>query len=85
MQQRPGRAEVYNEGRSPAKPFSANGETLLSRLSHGERVSVAPPVPSEVRAHGRIAETDSAGHSAYVSHKCQSEIGPGLFGGRWLP
>ena len=24
----------YNEGRSPAKPFSANGETLLSRLSH---------------------------------------------------
>ena len=29
-----GRAEVYNEGRSPAKPFSANGETLLSRLSH---------------------------------------------------
>ncbi len=29
-----GRAEVYNEGRSPAKPFSANGETLLSRLFH---------------------------------------------------
>ena len=29
-----GRAEVYNEGRSPAKPFSANGETVLSRLSH---------------------------------------------------
>ncbi len=29
-----GRAEVYNEGCSPAKPFSANGETLLSRLFH---------------------------------------------------
>ena len=29
-----GRGEVYNEGRSPAKPFSANGETLLSGLSH---------------------------------------------------
>ena len=29
-----GRAEVYYEGRSPAKPFAANGETLLSRLSH---------------------------------------------------
>ena len=28
------RAEVYNEGHSPAKLFSANGETLLSRLSH---------------------------------------------------
>ena len=23
--------------------------------------------------------------SAYASHKCQSEIGPGLFGGLWLP
>ena len=22
---------------------------------------------------------------AYASHKCQSEIGPGLFGGLWLP
>ena len=29
-----GRGEVYNEGRSPGKPFSANGETLLSGLSH---------------------------------------------------
>ena len=24
------------------------------------------------------------GLSAYTSHKCQTEIGPGLLGGRWL-
>ena len=40
-----GRAEVYNEGRSPAKPFSANGETLLSRLSsYSNRGPLLQPV-----------------------------------------
>ena len=37
-----GRGEVYNEGRSPAKLFSANGETLLSGLSHYRGLECTP-------------------------------------------